>query len=140
MAKNGPIILIDDDTEDVDIFKNVLTSTGIKNKLIHCLNGEDAHQLLLTTTEQPLVILSDINMPKMSGIDLLKKIQENAYLKQKSVPFVFFSTSAERGEVRRAYDMTVQGFFVKASTLEELKVQLKLIVDYWTHCVHPQSL
>ena len=79
-------------------------------------------------------------MPVMNGLELRKKIQEDAQLRRQSIPFVFLSTAARPKEVMEAYDLTVQGFFVKASQLAEMEKSLELIFRYWMNCKHPNSV
>ncbi len=57
-------------------------------------------------------------MPIMNGLELRRHIQENEGLRKKSIPFVFLSTAARPKEVEEAYNLTVQGFFVKASQIK----------------------
>ncbi len=72
----------------------------------------------------------------MNGLELRKIINADDYLRLKSVPFVFFSTSADEYAVRQAYELTVQGYFVKRYSIPEIKETLKLIINYWEHCEH----
>lgn len=84
--------------------------------------------------------MSDINLPLQTGIEFKKTIDEDHQLRQKSIPFIFFSTSVDSNAVTQAYgEMTVQGFFRKSSSYEELKRLVRLIMDYWKLCKHPNS-
>jgi CheY-like chemotaxis protein len=76
-------------------------------------------------------------MPGMNGIEMRNEIINDPYLREKSIPFVFYSTAANPYQIRRAYELTVQGFFQKPSTYPELVQMLKLILDYWKVCRHP---
>ncbi len=66
-------------------------------------------------------------------------VLEDEFLRKKSIPFVFYSTSARKESVVKAYDMMVQGFFEKPQSLIEIKTTIKLIMDYWKLCKHPKS-
>ncbi len=140
VVNKGPIILIDDDEEDKELFKEVLKALEVTHELLWCENGSEAWDLLSSLETPPFLILSDINMPKINGMELLKKIHENEEMRKKSIPFVFFSTTAKKKEVEAAYLMTVQGFFIKESNFEALKKSVRILVDYWTACIHPTSL
>lgn len=96
-------------------------------------------QFLRTTHEKPFLILCDINMPVMNGLELRRKIDEDDFLRRKSIPFVFFTTYAVPQEVSQAYELTVQGFFEKGNNLKQLTDTLRLILEYWTVCRHPNS-
>src|ERR671927_491382 len=104
MARKGPVIIIDDDLDDHDMFQYVLQKIDPGNEIKFFLNGEEALHYLQTTDDKPLLILSDLNMPRMGGMELRKIINGNEYLKQKSIPFIFFTTSASPKEVADSYD------------------------------------
>ncbi len=138
--KSGPIILIEDDHDDKTIFEEVLAELGIANKLIWFSKSKDAIEYLQMATEPPFLILSDVNMPVQNGLDFKKQIDNDPELRKKSIPFVFYSTSVGQQAVKEAYtEMTIQGFFQKGNDFEEIKNSIKLIIDYWTHCIHPNS-
>lgn len=139
MSKKGPVLLVDDDADDQEIFKEVYKSLSYENLLRIFDNGGALIDYLLETSEKPFLIISDINMPLMSGLELRKKITENDYLRRKSIPFVFFSTAATPATINEAYLLTVQGFFQKDATLPQIKEQVALIMSYWKHCRHPNS-
>lgn len=76
----------------------------------------------------------------MSGIELKKAINENMFLRKKAVPFIFYTTSADKRIIEKTFfDMTVQGYFVKENSVAKIKSTIKIIVDYWSLCKHPNS-
>jgi CheY-like chemotaxis protein len=138
MVKSGPIILIEDDIDDQEMIGKAIREAGVNNEMIYLNNGAEALQFLKTTTIQPFIILCDLNMPKLNGIELKMRIDENRELRKKSIPFVFFTTSANKLAVTLAYTkMTVQGFFEKSENYKELVHTMKIIMDYWRDCKHP---
>lgn len=137
MNKGGPIVIIEDDLDDQEIFTEVFTEINCKNKILFFADGELALEYLTTTEIEPFIIFSDINMPKLNGMELREKIHENEDLRLKSIPYLFFSTSAEQQHVVDAYSKSIQGFFVKPSNYGELKTTIKTIVSYWEACVSP---
>jgi response regulator RpfG family c-di-GMP phosphodiesterase len=140
MSQAGPIILVDDDADDEEIVREVLGEIGVKNELIHFDKCSKAFQYLKTSTDNPFIILSDINIPAQSGIEFKRQIDDDPHLRAKSIPFVFLSTVVDKRAVDIAYkEMTVQGFFKKANSYDELKIILKLIMDYWKLCRHPNA-
>jgi CheY-like chemotaxis protein len=139
MSRKGPILLIEDDADDVSFISQIITGLDLKNEIINLKNGHVALEFLRQTKKQPLIILCDINMPVMSGLKLREEINNDEALKRKAIPFVFFSTSATEREVREAYDMTVQGYFQKADDVDYMRQHLKLILDYWCECKHPNN-
>lgn len=134
-----PIIIIEDDIDDQEIITSVLESLNIGNKPVFFSNGKDALQFLQTEDVHPFMILSDINMPVMNGFELRTRIYEDKDLRNKSIPFVFYTTAASEKTVSAAYDLTVQGFFVKPQDMASLTVMLKAIMEYWKYCIHPNT-
>jgi CheY-like chemotaxis protein len=140
MAKPGPIIIVEDDPDDQELIESAIRNIGMTNKIIFFANGETAFEYLETTHEQPFIILSDVNMPRLNGIEFKRKIDEDPKLRKKSIPFVFFTTSVEQSSVTEAYtQMTVQGFFQKSASMDELNSTIQLIMNYWMICRHPHS-
>ena len=140
MPKNGPIILIDDDNEDQEIFDEVLKDLHIHNPLVHFTDSIQAFSYLKETPEQPYLIFCDVNLPKQTGLEFKRQIDEDPKLRRKSIPFIFYSTSVDQKSVNEAYtQMTVQGFFQKGNSYETMKKDLKLIFDYWSSSKHPNT-
>ncbi len=139
MLKTGPIIIIEDDKDDQDLIGEAFQELEIPNRIDFYSNCQKALDYLLTTKEQPFLILSDVNLPGMNGTELRRIINQTEYLRIKSIPFVFFTTTATRGAVMEAYQLMVQGYFQKPMSTGEIKRNLKLIIDYWQNCLHPNS-
>jgi CheY-like chemotaxis protein len=132
----GPIIIVDDDDDDVEIYTEGIRSLGITNEIRHFNTCQAALDYLLTTSEQPFIILSDINMPLMSGLEFKAKIQQNEYLRAKGIPFVFISTNADKIAVRQAHHLSVQGYFQKPLRMEDVISMLRKLFEYWELCKH----
>lgn len=137
MNIGGPIIIIEDDLDDQHILAQVFAVLECKNEIIFFSEGEKALAYLTSTEVEPFIIFSDINMPKLSGMELRAKIHENEDLRLKSIPYLFFSTSAEQQHVVDAYSKSIQGFFIKPSSFEAIKETIKTIITYWECCVSP---
>ena len=138
MNKKGPIIFIEDDLDDQEILADVLKELRCENEVIFFSEGEKALEYLLATKVKPFIIFSDINMPKLSGVELREKVRENKSLEILSIPYLFFSTTAEQKHVIEAYSKSIQGFFIKPSDYNEIKSVMKTIIDYWIKCVSPE--
>ena len=138
-SKNGPLIIIEDDLDDQEIIKEIFGSLELSNTLLLFIDGLEALTYLQITIEQPFLILCDINLPKLNGLELREHIHKDERLRMKSIPFVFFSTNASRDAVEKAYEMTVQGFFVKDHSLQDLRDRLSMIINYWSYCRHPNN-
>jgi CheY-like chemotaxis protein len=137
MNKTGPIIVIEDDRGDKELLNIVFNELDFKNEIIFFEDGEKALEYLINTAVEPFIILSDINMPKLNGLELREKIHTNEDLRLKCIPYLFFSTSSEQKHIIDAYSKSVQGFFVKPHSVEELLRIIKIIVEYWQECESP---
>ena len=140
MNKSGPIVVIEDDLEDQEMFGDVFTEIAVQNRILFFGDGNAAYEFLTESGEQPFLILSDINMPRLNGFELREKIQNNEQLRLKCIPFLFFTTSAEQKAVVTAYSRSVQGFFVKPDNYTNLKRIINNIVEYWKDCHSPNVI
>ena len=139
MNKNGPIIVIEDDRDDQAVLVEIFKRLGYANEIVYFSDGNHALEFLDKSEVQPFLILSDINMPKINGFELRNKIFTNEQLHTKCIPSLFFTTSATKKSVIDAYALSVQGFFIKKSTMQGLEETIKKIVDYWQECIAPSQ-
>lgn len=135
----GPIIIVEDDEDDRFFITNAIQKCGMPNELKYFDNGQQAFDYLLHTTDKPFIILSDINMPIMDGIELVRKINGDDHLRKKSIPFVFLTTTDNPRHINDAYKLTVQGFFKKPDESQQLQEVIQLIMGYWTRCLLPDK-
>ncbi|MDQ6815207.1 MAG: response regulator [Bacteroidota bacterium] len=137
MPNPGPIVIIEDDIDDQELIAEVLKELQVTNQLIFFCDGTQAITYLKSTTDKPFLVLCDINMPVLNGIEVRNIINSNEYLKSKSIPFIFLTTTPTSAAIEAAYRLSVQGFFQKPASLIEMKSTLKEIVDYWRKCKRP---
>ena len=139
MLKN-PILIVDDDQDDLELIKDAINSLGLPNETLFFHSGNALKDHLLQATVSPFMILCDVNLPGHSGFEIRKSIADNKEIRYKSVPFIFWSTTASEKQIQEAYDLPAQGFFFKATTFDELCSTLKIIPNYWTVSQHPKSV
>lgn len=139
MNKNGPVVVIEDDEDDQFIFSEVFKKLDYKNELVFFLDGNKALEYLDKTEVVPFLIISDINMPMINGFELRNKVATNEKLHLKCIPYLFFTTSATKQSVIDAYALTVQGFFVKPSSIDKLENTIRKIMEYWQECIAPSE-
>lgn len=139
MAQNSPIVLIEDDVNDLEVIISAIKDLGIKNEIRSFLTPAQAIEYLLFTKEQTFVILCDIRMESVNGLEFRKNIVSNDYLKKKCIPFVFFTGAVSQDIIDEAYMLDVQGFFRKSTSYDGIKAQLSAIYIYWRSCLHPNS-
>jgi len=134
---NSPILIVEDDKDDTELLTMALKAIGIKNEFICFQNPTEALVYLKETKRDTFLIISDVNMPLMNGLEFKKKINEDSVLFSKSIPFVFLSTSASVYIVNEAYSLSIQGYFQKPTNLQSMNNVARSIIDYWSNCKHP---
>lgn len=139
MNTSGPVIVIEDDTDDQEFLTEVFARLDYPNKLIFFNDGQSALDFLNRVETVPFLILSDINMPKLNGFELRAKLKSDAELQIKCIPYLFFTTASSQKAVIEAYSASAQGFFVKQHSMAELEQTIKVIMEYWARCVAPNS-
>jgi CheY-like chemotaxis protein len=139
MKKSGPIVVIEDDMEDQQMLAEIFKKLNFPNKVMFFSDGNDALEYLNSTSDQPFLILSDINMPRMDGFEVRNRICTNEKLSLKCIPYLFFTTGVDKKAVHDAYSMSVQGFFIKPSSMEGLHNTVKKILEYWQECYAPSQ-
>ena len=139
MNKDGPIIIIEDDTDDQELLMEVFQTLNYTNKLIFFSDGAAALDFLNKSDTLPFLILSDINLPKLDGFALRDKLKTDAALALKCIPYLFFSTALNQQNVIDAYSSSAQGFFVKPNSMVELEKTIQVIMQYWMRCAAPND-
>jgi CheY-like chemotaxis protein len=139
MNPNNPIIVIDDDPDDHELFNDACRELKIPNKIIGIESGRDFLRYLDNTPDPPFLIISDFNLPGMNGLKLRKTVMQDPYLRYKSVPYLIWTTGPNEIQIRDAYEHMVQGFFIKPNKFEELVRCLRTIIEYWQISLHPSK-
>ncbi|GAB3803807.1 hypothetical protein GCM10028819_34290 [Spirosoma humi] len=137
MEVNGPIVFIDDDEDDQLILKPILEEIAPLSPILFFNNGQQAIDYLKTTDQRPFLIISEVNLAGMGGLELRRQIETDTQLKKRAIPFIFFTHPVYKHMVEEAYDLTIQGFFEKMDSISEIRMQLQAIIDYWSKCLHP---
>lgn len=131
MNKRGEIIIVDDDIDDLDILEEIYSMLPFENKLVLFHDGEEVYSYLKDPEAYPLLIISDINMPRMNGFELRDKVLSDAEISGKIIPFVFISTSADRTMMKKYCRKSFHGYFEKKSDITEMTKMMERIIGYW---------
>lgn len=125
------ILLVEDDIVDVMTVKRAFKEINITNSLSVTGNGEEALEYLKDeNNEKPGLILLDLNMPKMNGIEFLKIIKNNEA--HKSIPVVVLTTSKEEQDKLSSFNYSVAGYIIKPVDYMQFLEAVKTIRMYWT--------
>jgi response regulator RpfG family c-di-GMP phosphodiesterase len=135
----GQIILIDDEQYEEDFLNNCLAELNYEVEVKYFGTPADAFNYLKVCNEDIFLIISDLHMPGMNGIELKEKIDNDPDTKLKSIPFVFATTAPVKEGIIEAYKHNIQGFFKKPVDLNELKSVISVIVRYWIINLHPNK-
>jgi CheY-like chemotaxis protein len=135
----GPIIIIEDDPDDRDMLKEIFEKIDYPNVVRYFNDGESALEYLNRTDVIPFLILSDINMPILDGFALRDKVKMDAKLQVKCIPYLFFTTASDQQSIIDAYSKSVQGFFIKPSSMVLLEKTIRVIMEYWELCASPNK-
>jgi CheY-like chemotaxis protein len=133
------IMLVEDDEVDVMNLKRAFKKNNINNPLYLAGNGLEALETLRKcgTEEMPMprIILLDLNMPKMNGIEFLKELRKDENLHRLSV-FVM-TTSNKDNDIIEAYNLNVAGYILKPLSMDKFMSAVAALSNYWQLCEFP---
>lgn len=136
------ILLVEDDEVDVMNVKRAFKKYKITNPLYTAGNGLEAIKMLKKQDGKPAevpdtrrLVLLDLNMPKMNGLEFLKKMREDEQLKR--TPVIVLTTSDEDRDRIEAYNLNVAGYILKPVTFANFAEVMVALNKYWTLCEMP---
>jgi CheY-like chemotaxis protein len=131
MRSLKPILLVEDDDVDAMTVKRALEELKVCNNLVHVTNGEEALEYLNSNgNKAPCVVLLDLNMPKMNGIEFLKIAKADEELKK--IPIVVLTTSKSEQDKVESFDLSVAGYVIKPTDYAKFVDAMKTVDIYWT--------
>lgn len=139
MNPQGKFLFIDDNVQEHLMFKNTLKNY-CDNEVVSAYDGEQAFEFLKKNKDPIFIIICDINMPKVNGLELKRLIEGTPELKLKAIPFVFHSTQSSSIVVKEAYALGIQGFIKKSDDISKSVNELDTIIKFWSSVVHPNSV
>ena len=132
-----PILLVEDDQVDVMTVKRALKEIHVTNPVVNPENGEEALKYLRDpNSAKPCIILLDLNMPIMNGIEFLQVLKQDALLKR--IPVVVLTTSEEQQDKTSSFDLGVAGYMAKPVDYRQFVEVMRSIDAYWTISEMPQ--
>jgi two-component system response regulator len=131
------ILFVEDSIDDATLTMRALKKSGLSNTIFHAKDGAEALDFMyckgdFTTRnilEQPKVILLDLKMPKVSGIEVLEKIKSDPAFK--SIPIVILTSSKEDPDIKRCYALGANSYIVKPVESENFFNTIKELGMYW---------
>jgi len=130
MTREFPILLIEDDVVDVMALKRAFRDLKVLHPLHVAGNGEEALEHLQDPKRpMPGLILLDLNMPRMNGIDLLKVLKADDRLRR--IPVIVLTTSKEQSDRLETFNRGIAGYMVKGIDYPEFIEVVRTIQRYW---------
>jgi CheY-like chemotaxis protein len=136
--KAKDILLVEDNSDDVELTVMALKEAKITNPVVVARNGVEALDYLFGTgihagrasADQPVVVLLDIKLPLLDGIDVLKRMREDE--RTRRTPVVMLTSSTEQADMVRTYDLGVNSYVRKPVEFENFVVAARQLGLYWT--------
>ncbi|MCI0665073.1 MAG: response regulator, partial [Acidobacteria bacterium] len=145
MIEARPLLLVEDDRKDVELTLAAFAESNINNEVNVVRDGAEALDYLYRRGNYstrmnvtPLVILLDLKLPKVDGIQVLQSLKGDPVLK--SVPVVMLTSSREERDVMRSYDLGANAYVVKPVDFSEFFNAVKEIGLFWTVVNHPPQI
>ena len=129
-----PILLVEDNPMDLDLTFQALKEHSVANPIVTCRDGEEALQYIAahqlpTDSQIPILVLLDLRLPKVDGIEVLRQARNHSVWKQ--VPIVVLTTSRENKDIEAAYQLGVSSYIVKPVDFLAFAEVVKTIKVYW---------
>ena len=139
------ILLVEDNLNDAELTIHALRKGNIANKLFHLKDGVAALDFLFGTGEytgrninnKPKLILLDLKMPKVDGIEVLKRIKTDEFTKK--IPVVILTSSKEDPDIEKCYLLGANSYIVKPVEFDNFKTAVSEVGLYWMLLNHPPS-
>ncbi len=130
------ILLVEDDERDIDLTLAAFAEINIANKIDIVRDGEEALDYLYKranykkrTSGNPVVILLDLKMPKVDGLEVLKQIKENDKLR--NIPVVILTSSKMESDLIISYELGVNAYVVKPVDFDNFMTAIKELGSFW---------
>ena len=131
MTSIKSILLIEDDIVDVMSVKRALKDINVTNPLYHVENGVEALEFLRDKEKpRPTIILLDLNMPKMGGIEFLSVMKKDEKIRR--IPVIVLTTSQAEYDKIQSYDLGVAGYMIKPVDYQQFMEVIRAMCMYWT--------
>jgi CheY-like chemotaxis protein len=127
-SKTVTILLVEDDEIDVKALRWAFDNLKIVNPMVVACDGVEALEML-PNLPRPYLIITDVNMPRMNGIELLRKLRESKEFRD-SIVFVLTTSNDEQDKID-AYNLNVAGYMLKSEMGTSFNRAIALIENYW---------
>jgi CheY-like chemotaxis protein len=131
MRSLKPVLLLEDDSVDATTVRRAMKDLHVANSLVQVVNGEEALEYLRDSKNvKPCVILLDLNMPRMNGVEFLKIVKTDSELQ--CIPVVALTTSRAEQDRLECFDNGIAGYIVKPANYDGFVDAMRILDLYWT--------
>ena len=130
MSKILKILFIEDDTIELMKFNRVLELSKYQHNVVECHNGFDAIQILTVEGMIPDIVILDLNMPKVNGIEFLTLLKNDERLKY--IPAIILTTSNNPKDIYECYRIGIAGYITKPLRYDDYVKKIQNILEYWS--------
>jgi CheY-like chemotaxis protein len=130
MGKVLKILLVEDNLIEIMKMKRTISLLNLKHLVHEAKNGEDALIFLEGRTNMPDIILLDLNMPKINGIEFLKILKKDENLKH--IPTIILTTSSNQKDLLECYTTGMSGYILKPLKYEDYVKKIEVVLSYWS--------
>ncbi|APX99618.1 response regulator [Lacinutrix venerupis] len=130
MVKKLKILLIEDDMIEIMKLNRTISTLKLDHTIIEANNGEDALEILEQKDNLPDIILLDLNMPKINGIEFLKILKKDEILRY--IPTIILTTSNNQRDLLECYKTGVAGYIIKPLKYEDYVSKIEKLLAYWS--------
>ncbi|MEL6918289.1 MAG: response regulator [Bacteroidota bacterium] len=123
------VLFIEDDVIETMKLQRTVSKLRLKHKITEAKNGEEALEILRGESQLPDIVLLDLNMPRMSGLEFLKILKEDDVLKY--LPTIILTTSENRTDLLECYRIGIAGYVIKPLKYEDYEEKLENVLRYW---------
>lgn len=123
------ILFIEDDQVERMKLQRTVSKLQLKHNITEAKNGEEALEALKSNPKLPDIILLDLNMPRMNGIEFLKILKADESYKY--LPIIILTTSQNRADLLECYKVGIAGYIIKPLKYGDYESKLKKVLDYW---------
>jgi len=128
--KKIDLVLVEDNVHDAHLFQRIVKKEELTDSMVWLKDGEVAVNELISDRKWiPKLVILDIKLPKVNGLEILKKLR--AQETTKTLPVVILSSSNQQVDIQKAYHLGVNGFVTKPDNYAELKELLRHLTKFW---------
>ena len=145
MTEHVQIIMVEDDEGHARLIEKNIRRAGVSNEIIPFANGTDAVKFLfggdgsgVSNKSRAMLIMLDLNLPDMSGVDILRRVKENEHLKR--TPVVVLTTTDDEREIKRCYDLGANVYITKPVNYESFANAIRQLGLFFSVIQVPETI